>query len=51
MICTLMYQLKLINAAIDNAKPGFRLHDKAVELLDLLQQNLPDKTGEKRKWN
>ena len=27
------------------------LHDKAVALLDLLQQNLPDKTGEKGKWN
>jgi hypothetical protein len=29
--------------------PG--LQDKAVELLDLLQRNLPDKTGEKGKWN
>ncbi len=27
------------------------LHQKAAELLDLLQQNLPDKTGEKGKWN
>ena len=27
------------------------LHQKAVDLLDLLQQNLPDKTGEKGKWN
>ena len=27
------------------------LQDKAVELLDLLQRNLPDKTGEKGKWN
>ena len=27
-----------------------RLHGKAVALLDLLQRNLPDKTGEKRKW-
>ena len=27
------------------------LHAKAVELLDLLQRNLPDKTGEKAKWN
>ncbi len=27
------------------------LHNKAVALLDLLQRNLPDKTGEKRKWN
>ncbi len=24
---------------------------KAVELLDLLKRNLPDKTGEKGKWN
>ena len=29
--------------------PG--LQEKAVELLDLLQRNLPDKTGEKGKWN
>ncbi len=27
------------------------LHQKAVELLDLLQTNLPDKTGEKAGWN
>ena len=27
------------------------LQDKAVELLDLLKRNLPDKTGEKGKWN
>ncbi len=27
------------------------LHNKAVALLDLLQQNLPDKTGEKGRWN
>ena len=27
------------------------LHQKAVELLDLLQKNLPDKTGEKAGWN
>ncbi len=84
-------QFKLINAAIDRAKPGSSLHglphvtdpsadvvdvhiscmewniatrqsriaedelpglqDKAVELLDLLKRNLPDKTGEKGKWN
>ena len=84
-------EVKLINAAIDNAKPGSRLHglphvsdpsndvvevliqcmewniascqslipeaelpdlqQKAVDLLDLLQRNLPDKTGEKAKWN
>jgi hypothetical protein len=29
--------------------PG--LQDKAVELLDLLKCNLPDKSGEKGKWN
>ncbi len=29
--------------------PG--LQEKAVELLDLLQRNLPDKAGEKGKWN
>jgi hypothetical protein len=29
--------------------PG--LQDKAVELLDLLKRNLPDKTGEKGNWN
>ncbi len=86
-----MYQVKLINDAIDNAKKGSPLrglphvsdssdevvevliqcmdwniasrqsripeselpdlHQKAVALLDLLQQNLPDKTGEKAKWN
>ena len=91
MIYTLIYQVKLINAAIDNAKTGSRLRGlehvadpsadvvdvliacmewnittrqsripedelpelqaKAVELLDLLQRNLPDKTGEKGKWN
>ena len=27
------------------------LHQKAVDLLDLLQRNLPDKTGEKSGWN
>ncbi len=27
------------------------LQQKAVELLDLLLDNLPDKTGEKGKWN
>ena len=27
------------------------LHQKAVELLDLLQKNLPGKTGEKAGWN
>ncbi len=27
------------------------LQEKAVALLDLLQRNLPDKTGEKGKWN
>ena len=91
MTYTPIYQVKLINAAIDNAKPGSRLYrlphvadpsddvvnfliqcmdwniatrqsripeaelpelqDKAVALLDLLQRNLPDKTGEKGKWN
>jgi hypothetical protein len=86
-------EVKLINAAIDNAKSCSRLHglphvsdpsndvcggsshpmhelehccspvpyprrelpdlqQKAVDLLDLLQRrNLPDKTGEKAKWN
>ena len=27
------------------------LQQKAVELLDMLQEYLPDKTGEKGKWN
>ena len=27
------------------------LHQKAVDLLDLLKKTLPDKTGEKSKWN
>ena len=27
------------------------LQQKAVDLLDLLQKNLPDKTGENAKWN
>ena len=27
------------------------LHQKAVELLDLLHKNLPEKTGEKAGWN
>ncbi len=27
------------------------LHQKAIDLLDILQHNLPDKTGEKSKWN
>ena len=27
------------------------LQQKAVDLLDLLQKNLPDKTGKKAKWN
>lgn len=86
-----MYQVELINRAIDNAKPGSHLHGlrhvydpsnevvevliqcmdwniasrqsriseselselhrKAVDLLDILQKNLPDKTGEKSAWN
>ncbi len=84
-------EVKLTNAAIDNAKPGSLLHglphvsdpsndgvevlihcmdwniaarqslipeaelpylqQKAVDLLDILQKYLPDKTGEKAKWN
>ncbi len=27
------------------------LQHKAVDLLDMLQEHLPDKTGERRKWN
>ena len=27
------------------------LQQKAVDLLDILQENLPDKTGEKGRWN
>ena len=27
------------------------LHQKAIDLPDILQKNLPDKTGEKAKWN
>jgi hypothetical protein len=27
------------------------LQQKAVDLLDILQKNLPEKTGEKGKWN
>ena len=27
------------------------LQQKAVDLLDILQENLPDKTSEKGKWN
>ena len=27
------------------------LQQKAVDLLDILQEHLPDKTGEKGKWN
>jgi hypothetical protein len=27
------------------------LQQKAVDLLDMLQDHLPDKTGEKGKWN
>ena len=86
-----MYQVLLINKAIDAAKPGSTLYklphvadpsdeivevliqcmewniasrqsgipeselpelqQKAVDLLDLLTKNLPDKTGEKAKWN
>ena len=86
-----LYQVALINAAIDKAKKGTYLHglphvadpsvevqevliacvnwnmatcksgileselpalqQKAVDLLDLLQKNLPDKTGEKAIWN
>ena len=89
---TCMYQVLLINRAIDAAKAGSRLYklphvadpsdyivevliqcmddwnivshqsgipesempdlqQKAVDLLDLLQKNLPNKTGEKAKWN
>jgi hypothetical protein len=88
---TCMYQVLLINKAIDAAKPGSRLYklqhiadpsneivevliqcmewnivssqsgipeselpelqQKAIDLLDLLKTNLPDKTGEKAKWN
>ncbi len=78
-----IYQVKLINTAIDKAKTGSCLHGlphvadpsndivdvliqcmdwniasrqsripeaEAVAFLDLLQRNLPDKTGEKGKW-
>ena len=31
--------------------PESELQQKAVDLLDLLTKNLPDKTGEKAKWN
>jgi hypothetical protein len=88
---TCMYQVLLINKAIDSAKPGSRryklqhiadpsneiveeliqcmewnimssqsgipeselpeLQQKAIDLLDHLKTNLPDKTGEKAKWN
>ena len=91
LIYTGIYQVKLINTAIDKAKTGSCLHglphvaepsndivdvfiqcmdwniasrqsrvpeaelpelqEKAVAFLDLLQRNLPDKTGEKGKWN
>ncbi len=91
LVCTGMYQVELINRAIDNTKSGSRLHrlphvsdlsnevvevfiqcmewniaarctnipeselpdlhQKAVELFDLLQKNLPEKTGEKATWN
>ncbi len=27
------------------------LHQKAIDLLDIIQRNLPDKTGEISKWN
>ncbi len=90
LIYTGIYQVKLINTAIDKAKTGSCLHglphiadpsndivdvliqcldwniasrqsrvpeaelpklqEKAVAFLDLLQRNLPDKTGEKGKW-
>ncbi len=43
------------NMATSNSKiPECELPDlqqMAVDLLDLLQKNLPDKTGEKAKWN
>ena len=88
---TRIYQVLLINRAIDTAKTGSclyklphvadpsdeivevliqcmdwniasrqtgipeaelpELQQKAIDLLDLLQKNLPDKTGEKAKWN
>ncbi len=91
IVLSVLYQVKLINTAIDNTKAGSRLyglphvsdssnkivevlvqfmdqnisscqsripesklpdlHQKAVDLLNLLQKNLSDKTGEKAKWN
>ena len=88
---TCLYQVLLINRAIDAAKAGSSLYklphvadpsneivevliqcmerniassqsgipeselpelqQKAIDLLDLLKKNLPDKTGEKAKWN
>jgi hypothetical protein len=78
LIYTCIYQVKLINTAIDKAKAAVcmvcrmllipemiswmssfsacteaelpELQEKAVAVLDLLQRNLPDKTGEKGKW-
>ena len=90
-VYTCMYQVLLINKAIDSAKAGSRLyklphvadpsneivevliqcmdwnmasrqsgipeselpdlHQKAIDLLDILQKHLPDKTWEKAKWN
>ncbi len=44
MTCTLIYQVKLINTAIDNAKAGSRLHglqhvvDPSAEVVEVLIQ-------------
>ena len=91
MFIPYLYQVSLINGAIDQAKPGSRLyglahvsdpsgdvvevlilcmewnmnsrlrnitaeglvtlHQNAVDLLELLKRNLPDKCGEKGGWN
>jgi hypothetical protein len=41
--------LRLASQAFQRQRPESQ--QKSIDLLDLLQKNLPDKTGEKAKWN
>ncbi len=53
-IFIIIWSLKRNLATLQSSIPELELpdlHQKAVDLLDLLQKNLPDKTGEKGKWN
>ncbi len=40
-----------LSSILESELPELQQNLKAVDLLDMLQEHLPDKTGEKGKWN